>query len=88
MNYSVLDTLSWRKLGDHTIILDTITNKKVHHLNEVGGLIWEEITSGKSKKEIQNHITQNFNCEPTQAANDLDLFIDELTARRLITIQD
>ena len=60
VKYTVNKELSWRKLGENTIILDTTTNKQVHQLNETASIIWDGLINEKDLEAIANDLRENF----------------------------
>lgn len=76
--------LSWRKLGEHTVILDSRINQEVHHLNEVGAYLWELCTGENSLSDIRNNLVSDFDIDEGTADKDIMYFIDELRTKSLL----
>jgi hypothetical protein len=76
--------LSWRKLGEHTIILDSRVNQEVHHLNEVGAFLWELCDGEKSFDDICLQLTKEFDTNLETAKVDVTTFIEKLKEKSLL----
>lgn len=57
-------------------------------VNELGGLIINEIKAGKSKSEIIETISQEFNAEKSTIEKDFNEYLNVLTNHQLIEIND
>lgn len=77
-------SISWRDLGDHVIILDSQGQKKVHHLEDVGALIWKNLDGNSSEEDIVRQICDSFEIGPEQAKKDLQDFIQSLDENGLL----
>ncbi len=76
--------LVFNKLKEEMIILDFSSEKQFHQLNEVGARIWELCDGSKSFKEIENTICNEFDIDPSEASQDIKVFIDELQNLQLL----
>lgn len=76
--------LSWQDLGDHLIIIDSLQGKKVHHLNEVGSLIWKNLDGENTVLDIANMIESEFDTSKEVAKSDTEEFLDFLTVEKLV----
>jgi hypothetical protein len=85
--YPVIDPeLTWRLLDGDAVIVSPASGE-IRVLNHVGTEIWQLLANGRSPAHIQQTIATQYNLPPTQAAQDLDAFLDDLAARGLITWQ-
>ena len=84
VKYSVNKELSWRKLGDHTVILDTTTNKQVHHLNETATFIWEGLTKDLSPNEIAENMQEHFYDCSENILEDIEQIISSFKSKNLL----
>ena len=76
--------LSWQDLGDHTIIIDSMNEKKVHHLNEVAAIIWEALESPMTEDDLGKIIAREYDVDKQTLLVDLAYFIGELEKQKLI----
>ena len=84
MSYQISEEISWRKLGEHTIILDTTGRKQIHHLNEIGSLIWQDMQNSTAPNEIISHILKSYDVTVEEASQDLNDFFDKLRELQII----
>jgi hypothetical protein len=76
--------LSWRQLGDFTLILDSQINKEVHHLNDVGALIWELCDGSHSIDEIKDQLCNEYDVTPDIALDDINSLLEEMQQKGLL----
>lgn len=84
VKYSVNKELSWRKLGDQTVILDTTTNKQVHHLNETASVVWEGLTNKLSINEIADNMQKQFYDCSDNILEDIEQIITSFKSKNLL----
>lgn len=85
VKYSVNKELSWRKLGDQTVILDTTTNKQVHHLNETASVVWEGLTKELSLNEIADNLLNQFYDCSENILDDVEQIISSFKSKNLLS---
>lgn len=77
--------LSWKKLGDFTLILDSQGLNQAHQLNEVGGMIWEHCDGQKTIQETCDFLMLNFKSTTKEnILNDIEFYIDQLKNKKLV----
>lgn len=76
--------LSYRAIGDETLILDTKLNKEVHQLNALGSFIWELCDGEHSIEDIAKRVCNEFDVDEREANDDILYFLNELTSKQLI----
>ena len=62
------------RLGDKIILLYPDSGK-FYELNDSATFIFERIINGMGKKDILRSLTNQFECDETEAAKDFDKFI-------------
>ena len=82
--YKRADHLSWRQLGEHTIILDSRVNQEVHHLNEIGAFLWELCDGSHSLDDISQKLISEYDTDLENAQNDIQDFIAKLKTKSLL----
>jgi hypothetical protein len=76
--------LSWKEFEDHTLIIDSRTNKQVHRLNEVGSFLWKKLDTHQSAEELVMELTSAYDVTKEDAISDVDLFLSTLKEKALI----
>lgn len=77
------DEVTFQKLGEETVIVHLGTGR-IHHTNSTGSRIWELIENGRSLGEIRETLLEEFDASPGQLCQELDGFIAQLAAERMI----
>ncbi len=83
-SFKCIESLSWKDLGDHVVILDSQNKQMVHHLEEVASLIWRSLDKGKSSQEIIQEICLEYDIEEETAAKDFHEFTKNLCNQDLL----
>jgi hypothetical protein len=78
--------LTWRLLDGDAVIVSPASGE-IRVLNHVGAEIWQLLENGRTPTQIQQTLTEQYALPPEQAAQDLNAFLDDLTARGLIIWQ-
>jgi hypothetical protein len=76
--------LSWRQLGEHTIILDSRINQEVHHLNDIGAFLWELCDGSNSIDQICDSLTREYDTDLETAQRDVQEFVSKLKSKSLL----
>lgn len=71
--------------ADGAVILD-VKNGAMLGLNSMGGFIWERLQKGTPIEEIAKEIVQETSADAGQVERDLDEFLEQLKAKKLVTI--
>ena len=78
--------LRYRVTPDGAMILD-IAEDQIVTLNATGGYIWARLGEGKTTDEIVALLAIQSAQDPVVVANDVREFLEQLTAKKLITLQ-
>tara|TARA_R110002049_G_scaffold282600_1_gene462467 strand:- start:150 stop:410 length:261 start_codon:yes stop_codon:yes gene_type:complete len=84
MNPKIKTQLSWQKIGDEVLIMDTVYQKKAHTLNSTAALIWQHCTGENSTDQITQIIRNEFDVSETQAKVDLEEVLLQLKSLDLL----
>ena len=76
--------VSFTQIGDTTILLDSAKDKTYHELNAVGSIIWSGIVKNLKTEEIAKKLQSEFEISMEQATSDVNEFISELAAKKVI----
>lgn len=76
--------LSWKEFEDHTLIIDSRTNKQVHRLNEVGALLWKSIEQDTTKDSLVETLLDTYDVSKQDADKDVEEFLKTLRSKALI----
>ena len=76
--------LSWKKLGNHTLILDSRVNKEAHHLNEIGSSIWSLCDGNHSVEDITKILSKTYNVSSKVLLDDVKDYIANLRSLSLL----
>ena len=72
-----------KEFDDWAVLFNPDTAEAVG-VNPVGVAIWELLTGKNSLEEITNRISQDFSDLPGSAAQEIQIFIDDLTERGFV----
>lgn len=79
--------VAWR-VYDEEAVLVSPDDSTLHTLNAVGTRIWQCADGRTPVAEITRRITVEFDVEPERAGRDTQAFLDQLSARGLLTLAD
>lgn len=80
----VLDNISWKKLGDRVVAVDT-GNGDYYTLNEVASTIWAALCENKSEDEIVAKILEEYDIEDAAKVRaDIDAQLSQWKEMKLI----
>ena len=82
-SYRHASSLSWKKVGNEILIIDSRINQEVHRLNGVASFIWEKCVDA-TKNDILNNILETYDISEADALSDLNGFLDELTQKKIL----
>ena len=78
--------LSFKTIGEETIVLDTKINKEVHKLDEVGTFIWNLLDGNRSINQICDLMVKEYEVNAEQCSKDLNEFVEQLKSKNLLEI--
>ena len=78
------DSIAWKDLDDHIIILDSGKNKMVHHLESVSAFIWNHLDGTHTNDSLTNLVVSEFDIDTETASKDLNNFIETLRKNHLL----
>ncbi|MEZ4388874.1 MAG: PqqD family protein [Candidatus Krumholzibacteriia bacterium] len=76
-----------RQVGEETVFLAE-SGDQVLSLNEMGSYIWQQMDGNHTLRDILDIICHEYDVEAAQARQDLQLFVEQLLAEKLITLED
>jgi hypothetical protein len=75
--------VTFQRLDEATVIVHLGTGR-IHHTNLTGSRIWELLAEGRSLEDIYNTLLDEFDVPPEQLRSDLESFVQELSAEKMI----
>jgi hypothetical protein len=85
-NYSLNPDLAWRIIDGDVVILK-IRTTTYYSLDPVGSFIWLRMEKGsRTREEILDAVTAEFEVERTQAGIDLDELLADLGREELVLV--
>ena len=78
------EDIAFRSVEGKVMIVHPFEDQS-HELDELGSLIWSDISLGKSIGEILSHILQEYDIDREKAGRDLEEFLAKLSAHKLIS---
>jgi hypothetical protein len=91
MVYEKQGQFAVRKIAGETLLVPIrgklADMQQIFALNEVAELIWEKIDGKTALSEIRDSVVEAFDVLPSQADQDIEEFIDELTKTNLIILK-
>ena len=86
MNFTIpirKEKLPWREIDGRTVIVHPAAGT-VHELNTTGTLLWKNSDGQNTIHQLTDLLVKNFNIESNDAANDIQVFFNELDEKGLI----
>jgi hypothetical protein len=74
-------------LSDETVVL-SFQDGIYYGLNPVGTRIWDLIQEPRTVKDIRDSLLEEFEVEASRCERDLQTFLREMSARKLIVMKD
>lgn len=84
MNPKIKSNISWQRIEDEILIMDTAYQKKAHSLNSTASFIWEHCNGANSVDEIASFLSDSFDIDHTQSLNDVKKVINQLKSFDLL----
>jgi hypothetical protein len=81
------DDVVARRLDDVVILINLKTNR-IFELNSTGARLWELISAGSSRDEIDRTMLEEFEVSESELSNAIDLLAGWLAAEGLIASRD
>ena len=81
----VLDHQVSSQMGDETVILH-LEDGVYYGLDPVGTSVWHLLQEPRAVAEIRDRIVEEYDVDAERCERDLDLFLRDLAARRLIDV--
>ncbi|WP_430809752.1 MULTISPECIES: PqqD family protein [unclassified Carboxylicivirga] len=79
-----------KHIGDETVVVPLVGSvaqmEKVFSLNEVGSLIYSNLSAAKTNDELLTLVLNTFDVSPQTAAADLKHFLQEAVNKGIITV--
>ncbi|MGH7896443.1 MAG: PqqD family protein, partial [Candidatus Binatia bacterium] len=84
--WRVSDDVIARRLGDEVIVVQLKTDR-VYALNDSAARIWELVASGRSVREIQRAVAEEFAVDPAILERSIRRLLSRLNSRRLLDVR-
>jgi len=78
---------AWRVVGDQAVLL-SVTERKLHLLNEVGSRIWALIQERRKVGEIVRKVAEEYDVSRERAETDVHAFIRKLVRQRVCSLSE
>lgn len=78
------DNVLIQKVAHEAVLLD-LDSQSYFGLDELGTMIWDAVSDGKTQTEIVARIIEEFEVNAEIARRDLKIFLERLAADKLIT---
>tara|TARA_R110002072_G_scaffold1989_3_gene16484 strand:- start:44626 stop:44892 length:267 start_codon:yes stop_codon:yes gene_type:complete len=76
--------ISWTKMGERVVILDSRDGRVYHEMDEVGSFIWENLEAPIGLEKLVEQVTDEFDIDQVQASKDVQDFLESLKKQNLI----
>ena len=80
--------VSWQKIGEEILIMDTIYQKKAHSLNKSAALIWQNCTGENNLDQITKLVIEEYNIDYEQAFIDTEKTVKHFASLDLVELLD
>ena len=77
------DELVWRDIDNELIAVDVASSAYLS-ANPTGALLWQMLADGTTREALVDRLVERFGISSEQAGTDIDAFLQELEARRLL----
>lgn len=82
--YQKAEGLSWTKMNDCIVILDTREGRQFHEFDEVATFLWEKMDEVDEVQELIKKLTNQYDVEEKTAQEDIQTFFKTLKEKNLI----
>lgn len=87
MNPKIKSNISWQKIDNEILIMDTAYQKKAHSLNSSASFIWEHCNGSNTVNDIATLFCKNYETSLDQAIEDVNEVINQLKSLDLLENQ-
>src|SRR4030067_1926041 len=77
--------ITWKKIGEDSVILLDLNSGKYFSLNETAAVIWQLILSNQSLDDITDEISKRFDSDLDATKEDIQDIVDNFIANSLIS---
>ena len=77
--------ITWKKIGEDSVILLDLNSGKYFSLNETAAVIWQLILSNQSLDDITDEISKRFDSDLAATKEDIQDIVDNFIANSLIS---
>jgi hypothetical protein len=77
------DELVWREIDSELVAVD-IASSAYLSANPTGALLWQMLAGGTTRAQLVDRLVESFEISSERAAADVDAFLQDLKARRLL----
>lgn len=85
--FAIRDDVISEEIEDELVVLD-LEGDVYFSLNDVGRLIWEAISDGKTFSEVVDAICETYDVERDRASEDAVAFLEDTLDRELLSVRD
>jgi hypothetical protein len=78
------EAVAWREVDGEVIALG-LESSSYFSTNLSGRLLWQRLAEGTTRAELVEVLMENFGLEQAHAQKDVDVFLDDLRGRGLLT---
>lgn len=83
MIYKRMAGLPWQMIDDKAVIIDP-QSQKVHELNEVGSVIWQNLDGVQDIHALSEMLKNDFECETAMVSSDILEFCEGLAEEGIV----
>tara|TARA_R110000868_G_scaffold132380_2_gene343138 strand:+ start:70675 stop:70935 length:261 start_codon:yes stop_codon:yes gene_type:complete len=86
MNPKVKSDISWQRIGNEVLIMDTTYLKQAHSLNSTAAVVWENLNGKNSPEQLATILSEEFEIDESTAMSDVEALLTRF--RKLQLIED
>jgi len=84
--YSISPDAVANRMGDQIVVVHVGTDR-IFELNSTAARIWDLLTEGRDRKEIERTVSQEFNVPENLASRQIDDLLKSLVSEQIISVQ-
>lgn len=84
--YQKAEGLSWTKMNDCIVILDTREGRQFHEFDEIATFLWEQMDEVNGVSDLVSKLTDQYDVDQDTASSDVEEFFETLKSKNLITL--